>query len=103
MNACGGAIPMPRAAKSLEGYEEERRLFYVALTRAAEWLYVTYPLESMGWSSWSTPVGGRTEYLTYNEVQLFQQQKGSFFVEPKAKSKMVLHDPEEPIKVRRIQ
>ncbi len=98
MNACGGAIPMPRAAKSLEGYEEERRLFYVALTRAAEWLYVTYPLESMGWSSWSTPVGGRTEYLTYNEVQLFQQQKGSFFVEPKAKSKMVLHDPEEPIK-----
>ncbi len=50
-----------RAAKSLEGYEEERRLFYVALTRAAEWLYVTYPLESMGWSSWSTPVGGRTD------------------------------------------
>ncbi len=41
----------------------------------------------MGWSSWSTPVGGRTEYLTYDEVQLFQQQKGSFFVEPKAKSR----------------
>ncbi len=42
-------------------------------------------------------------YLTYDEVQLFQQQKGSFFVEPKAKSKMVLHDLKKRSKVRRIQ
>jgi DNA helicase-2/ATP-dependent DNA helicase PcrA len=32
------------ATKHAEEIEEERRLFYVALTRAKNWLYVCYPL-----------------------------------------------------------
>ena len=41
--AADGKFPSPRSLKDLEGEEEERRLWYVALTRAADELYLTYP------------------------------------------------------------
>jgi DNA helicase-2/ATP-dependent DNA helicase PcrA len=41
---CEGAFPSTRAIEALDGEEEERRLFYVALTRARSQLYLTYPL-----------------------------------------------------------
>ncbi|MGP8199652.1 MAG: ATP-dependent helicase [Limisphaerales bacterium] len=40
---CEGLFPSARSAKTFEGEEEERRLFYVALTRARDELYLTYP------------------------------------------------------------
>jgi len=40
---CEGLFPSARSAKTIEGEEEERRLFYVALTRARDELYLTYP------------------------------------------------------------
>jgi DNA helicase-2/ATP-dependent DNA helicase PcrA len=42
--AAEGKFPSPRALRDNEGEEEERRLWYVALTRAADELYITYPL-----------------------------------------------------------
>ena len=39
-----GMIPLYRALKDPGGEEEERRLFYVALTRAKDQLYLSYPL-----------------------------------------------------------
>ncbi|MDQ3817172.1 MAG: ATP-dependent helicase [Acidobacteriota bacterium] len=42
--AADGKFPSPRSLRDAEGEEEERRLWYVALTRAAEHLYITYPL-----------------------------------------------------------
>jgi DNA helicase-2/ATP-dependent DNA helicase PcrA len=42
--AADGRFPSPRSLRDAEGEEEERRLWYVALTRAAEQLYITYPL-----------------------------------------------------------
>ena len=39
-----GKFPSPRALKELDSEEEERRLWYVALTRAKDELYLTYPL-----------------------------------------------------------
>lgn len=40
------AWPNPRARTEPQGMEEERRLFYVAVTRAKEYLYLTYSLAS---------------------------------------------------------
>ena len=41
--AAEGKFPSPRALKELDSEEEERRLWYVALTRAKDELYLTYP------------------------------------------------------------
>jgi len=41
---CDGMFPAARSVETLEGEEEERRLFYVAVTRACDELYLTYPL-----------------------------------------------------------
>ena len=41
---CDGLFPSARSMESTEGEEEERRLFYVAVTRAKNELYLSYPL-----------------------------------------------------------
>ena len=41
---CEGLFPAARSTQTLEGEEEERRLFYVAVTRACDELYLTYPV-----------------------------------------------------------
>lgn len=41
---CDGMFPSIRAVETPDGEEEERRLFYVAITRARNELYLTYPL-----------------------------------------------------------
>jgi DNA helicase-2/ATP-dependent DNA helicase PcrA len=40
---CDGLFPSSRSSETLDGEEEERRLFYVALTRARDELYLSYP------------------------------------------------------------
>ncbi|MEO0086273.1 MAG: 3'-5' exonuclease, partial [candidate division WOR-3 bacterium] len=44
IHAADGNIPSDMAAEDEEQLEEERRLFYVAVTRARNWLYVVFPL-----------------------------------------------------------
>jgi DNA helicase-2/ATP-dependent DNA helicase PcrA len=41
---CDGMFPSARSTDSADAIEEERRLFYVAVTRAQDELYLTYPL-----------------------------------------------------------
>src|SRR6266568_1383179 len=41
---CDGLFPSARSLRTPEGEEEERRLFYVAITRARNELYLSYPL-----------------------------------------------------------
>jgi len=41
---CDGMFPSARSVENPEGEEEERRLFYVAITRARNELYLSYPL-----------------------------------------------------------
>lgn len=41
---CDGMFPSSRSVESPDGEEEERRLFYVAITRARDELYLSYPL-----------------------------------------------------------
>jgi DNA helicase-2/ATP-dependent DNA helicase PcrA len=41
--AADGKFPSPRSLRDAEGEEEERRLWYVAVTRARDQLHITYP------------------------------------------------------------
>jgi DNA helicase-2/ATP-dependent DNA helicase PcrA len=41
---CDGLFPSARSTESNDGEEEERRLFYVSITRAKNELYLSYPL-----------------------------------------------------------
>lgn len=50
---CDGLFPNQRAIGEFEEDEEERRLFYVAITRARNELYLSYPLVR-----WTTGKGG---------------------------------------------
>ena len=44
IHAADGMIPSDMAVTDEAGVEEERRLFYVAMTRARDWLYLYFPL-----------------------------------------------------------
>ncbi len=46
MHLCDDKFPNPRALTEAGGLEEERRLFYVATTRARKHLFFTYPIVS---------------------------------------------------------
>ena len=48
--AAEGKFPSPRSLKEIDSEEEERRLWYVALTRAKDELYLTYPLMMVDYS-----------------------------------------------------
>ena len=40
---CDGLFPSARSTENNDGEEEERRLFYVSITRAKNELYLCYP------------------------------------------------------------
>jgi DNA helicase II / ATP-dependent DNA helicase PcrA len=48
---CDGMFPSARSIETDEGEEEERRLFYVAITRAKNELYLSYPLIRAGFGN----------------------------------------------------
>src|SRR5476651_1408998 len=48
---CDGMFPSARSMESNEGEEEERRLFYVSITRAKNELYLAYPLIRGGYGN----------------------------------------------------
>jgi len=48
---CDGMFPSARSMESNAGEEEERRLFYVAITRAKSELYLSYPLMRGGFGN----------------------------------------------------
>ncbi len=48
---CDGLFPSARSMETGEGEEEERRLFYVAITRARNELYLSYPLIRAGYGN----------------------------------------------------
>ncbi len=69
--AAEGKFPSPRALRDNEGEEEERRLWYVGLTRAAEELYLTYPLMVVDYSR-QTVLQKPSRFLTEVPVDLYE-------------------------------
>ena len=74
IHAADGNIPSDMATKNPEEIEEERRLFYVALTRAKNWLYVCYPLRYY-WPGRGDhhSFAQRTRFLPNKVLPCFQQ------------------------------
>ena len=74
--ASDGNIPSSKAVNSPEQIEEERRLFYVALTRAKNSLCVTFPQRSYRRDASGDPYGYAqlTRFITEEVKQLFHQQ-----------------------------
>ncbi len=66
-----GRFPAPRSLREAEGEEEERRLWYVALTRARDQLYLTYPLISTDYNR-QTVVQRPSRFVTEVPPELYE-------------------------------
>jgi DNA helicase-2/ATP-dependent DNA helicase PcrA len=75
IHAADGNIPSDMATGSPEEIEEELRLFYVALTRAKNWLYVCSPLRYYHYQRGASDSHGyalRTRFLPDDVVKYFE-------------------------------
>jgi DNA helicase-2/ATP-dependent DNA helicase PcrA len=61
-----GLFPSARALESADGEEEERRLFYVAVTRAKDELYLSYPFLRGGFGNADSTMLSPSRFL--NEI-----------------------------------
>ena len=60
---CDGMFPSSLSLKSKDNLEEERRLMYVAITRARNELYLCYPLVRGGYGTGAGPVPAPSRFL----------------------------------------
>ncbi len=63
---CDGLFPNVRALNGEDGEEEERRLFYVAITRARNELYLSFPFVRAGYGAGGDVVQAPSRFL--NEI-----------------------------------
>src|SRR5205085_7947544 len=70
--AADGKFPSPRSLRDAEGEEEERRLWYVALTRARDQLHITYPLMVTDYSSRQTVLQRPSRFVTEVPPDLYE-------------------------------
>ncbi|MFH0852866.1 MAG: ATP-dependent helicase [bacterium] len=67
-----GAFPNPRALTERNGIEEERRLFYVAVTRAKTHLFLTYSI-GVNMRSTNMHMQRPSQFITEQPKSLFEQ------------------------------
>ena len=70
---CDGLFPSGRSLETSEGEEEERRLFYVAITRARNELYLTYPLMRMVQGYAGDAIQQRSRFLKEIPTELVEE------------------------------
>ncbi len=73
MMLCDGLFPSNRAIESPQGEEEERRLFYVAVTRAKTELYLCYPLLRFMHGSSGETMQQRSRFLDEIDKELIEE------------------------------
>ena len=73
MMLCDGLFPAKRAIESPDGEEEERRLFYVAVTRAKTELYLSYPLMRFMHGSGGEAMQQRSRFLDEIDSDLVEE------------------------------
>jgi DNA helicase-2/ATP-dependent DNA helicase PcrA len=78
ISAVDGTFPFSRAQNDPDQLEEERRLFYVALTRARNQLYVTYPQQvyqaaRRGFGGDAFGFARLSRFVTADVMRCFQQ------------------------------
>ena len=66
-----GKFPSPRSLRELDSEEEERRLWYVALTRAKDELYLTYPLMIVDYNR-QTVIQKPSRFITECPAAMFE-------------------------------
>lgn len=113
VNLAHGSFPHERALREDGGVEEERRLFYVAVTRAKKHLYLTFPMSnSRGAQNFSAGASSGWGETMYSEPSVFISEIDSDLLEDKTLLKTsttflndvnagVTYEPEEkPLKIR---
>jgi len=75
---CEGFFPNERAAITIEGEEEERRLFYVAITRTKNLLYICCPLRRKNFGQRFFPPLQPSHFITSLPENLYEGLKVSF-------------------------
>ena len=70
---CDGLFPSERSLDSAEGEEEERRLFYVAVTRAKNELYLSYPLLRAGYGNSGVTMQQPSRFLKEIPAELVEE------------------------------
>jgi DNA helicase II / ATP-dependent DNA helicase PcrA len=87
LHASDGKIPHERSFPDPEQLEEERRMFYVAMTRAADWLYVCHPRRQAsgygnGWLGDTYETTTLTRFIGTDAKRKFQCQTARNFRRP---------------------
>ena len=70
---CDGLFPSMRSLETRDGEEEERRLLYVAITRARNELYLSYPLIRSGYTSSDNIMQQPSRFLTEIPKELLDE------------------------------
>ncbi|MBE0544366.1 MAG: ATP-dependent helicase [Verrucomicrobia bacterium] len=70
---CDGLFPSARSLESDDGDEEERRLFYVAVTRARNELYLSYPLMRAGYGNSGATLQQPSRFLAEIPKELIEE------------------------------
>ena len=73
MRVAEGSFPSAMALRDPQGEEEERRVFYVAATRAADELYLTYPLMHAGYAGDNSLILQPSRFLQEIDEDLYEQ------------------------------
>ena len=70
---CDGLFPSDRSLNTEDGEEEERRLFYVAITRARNELYLSYPLIRASFGNSGDAMQHPSRFLSEIPTDLIQE------------------------------